>query len=97
MAKCDKCRNRQKRNICKICHEYDCYEPRIVATNADRIRQMDDLELQKFMRAIKCLTLSGSGECGYPSCNSMNGNYCNNIENWVDEDILMWLKTKIVM
>lgn len=95
MAKCDRCRNSQKRNVCKICHEYDCYEPKTVATNADRIRQMDDLELGKFIQAIKCLTLCG--ECGYPACNSMNGNYCNNIESRLDEDILMWLRTKIVM
>ncbi len=72
----------------------DCYEERKVITNADRIRQMDDEELAKFIAAVKCNALSG--ECGYPTCNSINGKYCFGIEKNTDGDILAWLQEKII-
>ena len=94
MGKCNKCSNRNKRNICKICHKGDCYEEVTSITHADRIRKMDDVELSKFIRAIKCNTLFG--DCGYPTCNSMNGTYCFGIEKNTDGDILAWLQEKII-
>ena len=94
MKNCNKCRN-NKKNICKICNDYDCFEERIITSNAERIRQMDDYELTKFLQSVKCLTFSG--ECGYPSCTSMEGKICSNIENRIDEDLLIWLKTNCVM
>ena len=93
MYQCEICRNENKRNICKICHEGDCFESKII-TNADRIRQMDDIELAKFISAIKCNTLFI--ECGYPVCNSMEGKYCVGMKREADADILNWLKNIIV-
>lgn len=64
-------------------------------TNGDRIRQMDDDELVKFIRATKCVEQYGDDSCGYPFCIAMNGCYCVGIENGSstdDEDILKWLK-----
>ena len=89
MYKCEKCINKNRRNICKICHEGDCFENYFI-TNADRIRQMDDEELAKFIGATKCNTLFV--ECGYPTCESMNGKYCSGFQRKADKDILQWLK-----
>ena len=94
MAKCEKCGNQNKRRICKICHEGDCFEEIKQITNADRIRQMDDVELAKFIAAVKCNTLSGA--CGYPTCNSMDGKFCFGIKKNTDGDILTWLQKCVV-
>lgn len=86
---CDKCSNKNKRNICKICHDGDCYEEMEI-TNYERITKMTIEEVSRFIGAIKCNTLSA--ECGYPSCNGMEGKYCKGMDREVDLDILMWLK-----
>lgn len=90
MTKCDKCSNQHRRRICKICHEGDCFEEIRPISNADRIRQMDDVELAKFIGSIKCNTLFI--ECGYPDCNSMEGKYCVGMNRDADGDILAWLQ-----
>lgn len=84
---CDRCENRNKRNICKICHDGDCYEG-ITLTNADRIKSMDIKELTKFISSVICNTRY---DCGYPACPSMEGNYCNGIKEHINKDILEWL------
>ena len=93
---CEKCSNRNKRNICKICHEGDCYEE-IPITNYERIIRMDIVDLAKFIGAIKCNTFQI--ECGYPNCKSMNGDYCVAMRKDADKDILCWLldKSKEIM
>lgn len=86
--KCTICSNRNKRNICKICHEGDCFEE-IPQTNADRIRNMDNENLAKFIGAVMCATLCH--DCGYPACYSMNGDYCHGVKERTDKEILKWL------
>ena len=88
---CEKCSNRNKRNICKICHEGDCYEE-MPNNNYERIIKMDIVDLAKFIGAIKCNAFQI--ECGYPTCPSMNGNYCVGVHQRTDEDILEWLQSK---
>ena len=88
---CDKCSNRNKRNICKICHEGDCYEEMAI-TNYERITKMTIEEVAKFIGAIKCNTYMD--DCGYPTCPSMNGNYCDSVRKRTDKDILEWLQSK---
>lgn len=62
-------------------------------TNADRIRSMSDEELTKFIEAIRCSSHFSDEECGFPICQSMNGNLCNGIkDNEPDEDFLHWLQ-----
>lgn len=62
-------------------------------TNADRIRSMSDEELAKFIEAIRCSSHFSDEECGFPICQSMNGNLCNGIkDNEPDEDFLHWLQ-----
>lgn len=76
-----------------MCDDWDCYEEKMI-TNAERIRKMDDVDLAKFIGAIKCNTYMD--DCGYPSCPSMNGNYCNSVKQRTDNDILEWLKKEVV-
>lgn len=62
-------------------------------TNADRIRSMSDEELAKFIEAIRCSSHFSDEECGFPICQSMNGNLCNGIKDKEpDEDFLHWLQ-----
>lgn len=93
MIKCDICANQHKRRICKICHEWDCFEEIRPISNSDRIRQMNDVELAKFIGAIKCNTINM--ECGYPACKSMEGKYCVGMKRDADSDILEWLHKKV--
>lgn len=93
MAKCDKCINKYKRHICKICHEGDCFEE-MDLTNAERIRRMNDVELAKFIGAVKCNTYIA--ECGYLACNSMEGRHCVGMQREADADILAWLQKQII-
>ena len=93
MTKCDKCINQRNRRICKICDDWDCFEEKVL-TNAERIRKMDDVELAKFIGAVKCNTYMI--ECGYPACSGMEGRSCVGIEKKPDKDILKWLKEENV-
>ena len=93
MAKCDKCMNKHKRNICKICDDYDCYEEKAMS-NYDRIVAMDIVELAKFIGAVKCNTYMG--DCGYPACNSMEGIHCVGMQREADADIIAWLQKQII-
>ena len=91
---CEKCSNQKKRNICKICHEGDCYEE-IPITNYERIIRMDIDDLAKFIGAIKCNAFQI--ECGYPTCKSMDGNYCVALlKRDADKDIVCWLQSRVV-
>ena len=85
--------HRNKRNICKICHESDCYEEKAMS-NYDRIVAMDIVELAKFIGAVKCNTYMG--DCGYPACVSMEGRLCVGMQREADADILAWLQKKII-
>ncbi len=60
-------------------------------TNGERIRDMSDEELAKFIESVQCY---GHGWC--EKCSSMNGDYCNGMRaNEPDEDILRWLKQPV--
>ena len=60
-------------------------------SNADRIRNMTDEELAKFIESVQCYA---HGWC--EKCSSMNGDYCNGIRvNEPDADILDWLKQSV--
>lgn len=91
---CENCSNKNKRNICKICHEGDCHEE-IPITNYERIIRMDIDDLAKFIGAIKCNAFQI--ECGYPTCKSMDGNYCVALlKRDADKDIVGWLQSRVV-
>lgn len=63
------------------------------STNADRIRGLNDEELAKFIEAIRCNSSFSDEECGFPICQSMNGNYCHGIKDREpDKRILEWLQ-----
>lgn len=64
----------------------------IATTNYERIKTMSVEEMAKFIGAIKCNTLSS--ECGYPSCTSMDGKMCVQMNNYTNADILAWLQRK---
>ena len=89
---CDKCSNRNRRRVCKICHEGDCFEE-VALSNYERITKMTIEEVAKLIGAIKCNTYMS--ECGYPACQSMDGNYCNAVRKNTDKDILEWLQKKV--
>lgn len=72
--------------------ERDCEHFKCL-TNADRIRQMTDEELAKFIDAVKCCFLYGD-ECGYPYCHSMKGDYCNGIAEKTNMNHLAWLQSE---
>ena len=93
MTRCDKCINQRNRRICKLCDDWDCFEEMPI-TNADRIRQMDNVELAIFIGAVKCNT--PFIECGYPACGSMEGRYCVGTYRDTDGDILAWLQEETV-
>lgn len=78
---CSKCGFYKEQCNCKI-------------TNADRIRNMSDEELAKFITAAKCCILYGD-DCGYPFCHSMNGRLCNGIKEKTNKDILDWLQSEV--
>ena len=60
-------------------------------THAQRIRNMSDDELAKFIESVQCY---GHGWC--EKCFSMNGDYCNGMKvNKPDEGILDWLKQPV--
>lgn len=63
-------------------------------TNADRIRGLNDEELAKFIESVRCCSNYGDNDCcGFPICQSMNGNLCNGIkDNEPDKDIMKWLQ-----
>jgi len=63
-------------------------------TNADRIRNMSDEELAKFIRATSCCSSYGA-DCGYPFCPNMNGELCNGIKDNTDLKVLHWLQTEV--
>lgn len=60
-------------------------------TNGDRIREMGDEDLMRFIRAVQCCSHYGD-DCGWPFCKSMRGDYCYGIKNHADDKILEWLK-----
>ena len=91
MIKCEKCTNKHRRNICKVCDNENNYEERKAKTNGDRIRQMTDIELAMFIKSAQCNLLYS--ECGYPTCNSMNGYYCFNVSQNANEEVLNWLRS----
>lgn len=64
-------------------------------TNADRIRNMTDEELAKFIRAVGCNSHFGD-DCGYPFCHSMEGNLCHGIKDSTDARTLEWLKSEVI-
>lgn len=68
-------------------------EPKM--TNADRIRNMTDEELAKFIHAVGCNSHYGD-DCGYPFCHSMEGNLCHGIKDNTDAKTLEWLKSEVV-
>lgn len=68
-------------------------EPKM--TNADRIRNMSDEELAKFIHAVGCNSHYGD-DCGYPFCHSMEGNLCHGIKDNTDARTLKWLKSEVV-
>jgi hypothetical protein len=55
---------------------------------------MDDVDLAKFIGAVKCNTYMI--ECGYPACLGMVGRSCVGIEKKPYKDILEWLKKEVV-
>lgn len=60
-------------------------------THAQRIRNMSDDELAKFIKSVQCYS---HGWC--EKCSSMNGDYCNGMRaNEPDEGILDWLKQPV--
>lgn len=65
-------------------------------TNADRIRNMTDEELAKFIHAVGCCRNFGGIPCGYPFCHSMEGNLCHGIKDSTDARTLKWLKSEVV-
>lgn len=68
-----------------------CFEIVEKNTNADKIRNMTDEELARFIESVQCY---GHGWC--EKCSSMNGDYCNGMRaNEPDEDILRWLKQPV--
>lgn len=93
MTRCDKCINQRNRRICKLCDDWDCFEEMPI-TNADRIRRMDNVELAKFIGAVKCN--ASYIDCGYPACRSMEGKYCVRVKRSTDGDILAWLQGETV-
>ena len=60
-------------------------------TNADRIRNMSDEELNKFISATRCCSMFGM-DCGYPVCPSMEGKYCRGIARSKTGIYTEWLK-----
>lgn len=66
-----------------------------VMTNADRIRNMTDEELAKFIHAVGCNSHFGD-DCGFPFCHSMKGNLCHGIKDNTDARTLEWLKSEVV-
>lgn len=64
-------------------------------TNADRIRNMTDEELAKFIHAVGCNSNYGD-DCGFPFCHSMKGNLCHGIKDNTDARTLEWLKSEVV-
>ena len=69
----------------------DKYTP---MTNADRIRNMNDEELAKFIRAVECCSRY-SADCGFPFCPSMEGNLCNGIKENTYQYLLYWLQSEV--
>ena len=56
---------------------------------------MDIDDLAKFIGAIKCNAFQI--ECGYPTCKSMDGNYCVALlKRDADKDIVGWLQSRVV-
>lgn len=106
MAKCDNCKELEVKNIRgKVPFEWcekkndnpdknierDCpyFKPK---TNADRIRNMTDEELAKFLESVTCET---HGWCD--DCTSMRGEYChglNDESNSLVQERLKWLKSE---
>lgn len=66
-----------------------------VMTNADRIRNMTDEELAKFIHAVGCNSNYGD-DCGFPFCHSMKGNLCHGIKDNTDARTLEWLKSEVI-
>lgn len=68
-----------------------CFEIVEKNTNADKIRNMTDEELAKFIESVQCYS---HGWC--EKCSSLNGDYCKGIRvNEPDADILDWLKQPV--
>lgn len=59
-------------------------------TNADRIRNMSNEDLAKFITACGCCARFGI-DCGFPTCRSMNGDWCNGIAKGEHKLISDWL------
>ena len=65
-------------------------------TNADRIRNMTDEELAKFMDSVICSATYGDGEdCTFPICASMCGKLCNGIKENTNKYYLEWLQAEV--
>lgn len=64
-------------------------------TNADRIRQMDDIELARFIKAVQCHFRFGA-DCGYPACPQMEGKGADlGCMKYYSEPVLNWLKKEV--
>lgn len=70
-------------------------------THGDRIRQMPDEELAKFISALSCARNFGIDCCDageWPYCKSVKGNYCYGLtrdDNPVVANDLKFLKTEV--
>lgn len=73
--------------------ERDCSSYQAM-TNADRIRNMTDEELAKFIKAVGCNSHYGD-DCGYPFCHSMKGKLCTGIAKKTDKKTLKWLQSQV--
>lgn len=96
---CDKCKHTQKEPTEMPCSEcvhnkaIDHYKP---MTNADRIRNMTDEELVKFMDSVICSATYGDGDgCAFPICKSMCGKLCNVIKENTNKYYLEWLQAEV--
>lgn len=89
--KCQRCKNGKNRRLCKVCLNGDLFEEK-AKNNYEKIKLMSVEEMTKFIMSVKCNTYMS--DCGYPTCQSMNGNYCVGIKQRTDKDILEWLQSE---
>lgn len=90
-TKCGTCTIQRQKPICNSCMGHQFYKP---MSNADKIRNMNDEELAKFIRAVECCSRYGA-DCGFPFCPSMEGNLCNGIKEKTEQYILDWLQSEV--
>lgn len=76
---------------CHHCGHEGKFSDGLPIRNADRIRNMAEEELAKFIESVQCYS---HGWC--EKCSSMNGDYCNGMKaNEPDEGILEWIKQPV--